>query len=104
MLHAVHTSTNPPQMMPPRVPRLSRSKLNRATSIVDCAIAPILEEADLMNDLFHMKDENDILGAISLYDAMIASADAPIVHVLISPVNGSAQSAKLMPSLTCSAE
>lgn len=76
MLQAVQTTTNPPQMISARSSRPSRRKLNRATSIVDCTIAPVAEEADLVNELLHMKDENDIAGAISLYDALIASADA----------------------------
>ncbi|HEY0329350.1 MAG TPA: hypothetical protein VGC77_09640 [Rhodopseudomonas sp.] len=75
-------ATNPPQIIPQSEPQSSREK--SALDVVDANIAPVGAEADLLDELCHMKDANDVCGMMNLYDYFIAS-DAAAQAVMNLP-------------------
>ena len=56
--------------------RVNPQRAKSALSIIRGDIAPIGDEANLLDVLCHLQEENDISGTIALYDNYVAVADA----------------------------
>ncbi len=71
----LHQPTNPPQIV--ARPRRARRAVKSALDVIDANIQPIETDSgsDLLDALCWMKDENDVIGMIELYEAYADSAE-----------------------------
>jgi hypothetical protein len=71
-------STNPPQIV--ARPKRTRSRAKSALSVIDASIQHIrpVSENDLLDELCHMKDENDVRGMMGLYEFFAGNAEATL--------------------------
>jgi hypothetical protein len=80
MLQKSSATANPPQFVAAN--SVSRwAKLEKATSIIRADVSPVRAETDLPLHLEHLKAENDVIGVIVLYEAMIAMSDAALLFL-----------------------